>query len=364
MDNTVKGGRDDTMSIVKGILIILMVIGHAGIPKGINDFLYSFHMPAFIIASGYFFKLKYLDNKWGYFQRKTEGIYFPFVKYSIIFLLLHNVFFYFGIINDQYGSASGECARWFSVYGIIQTAINIVTRMEGYDFMLLAGFWFLRALYIGSLLFCFSFWLLNSYLKRISFSVVIVTCLFCLFAGAKAYSGKDIPNWPMGGYRELMAVFFIGSGFIISSYFPYILKSKACAIVSAIILCSLYFIHPTNMGYAATFQDWCFLPFTGICGFIILYYISSLINRKKSKIRDWLVYVGGKTFYILAFHIVMFKPASLLKTWIYGLDWKMIGCHIVIRENNNWYWVVYTITAIVLSLLFAKLCDRTKFFKI
>lgn len=191
MNEVIKGFRDETMTIEKGILIILMVMGHAGIPKCINDFFHCFRMPAFIIASGYFFKLKYLDNKWGYFQRRTEGVYFPFVKYSIIFLLLHNVFFYFGIINDQYGSASGECAKLFSVYGIIQTAINIVTRMEGYDFMLLAGFWFLRALYIGSLLFFFSFWLLNSYLKRISFSVVIVTCLFCLLAGAKAYSGKD-----------------------------------------------------------------------------------------------------------------------------------------------------------------------------
>lgn len=52
---TIVKKRNDTLSIVKAIGIILMVIGHSGCPKYLNDYLYMFHMPLFFFCSGYFF---------------------------------------------------------------------------------------------------------------------------------------------------------------------------------------------------------------------------------------------------------------------------------------------------------------------
>lgn len=48
--------RNTTISIVKGICIILMVIGHSGCPELLHDFIYLFHMPVFFFVSGYFCK--------------------------------------------------------------------------------------------------------------------------------------------------------------------------------------------------------------------------------------------------------------------------------------------------------------------
>lgn len=48
--------RDMTIDIMIGFLIILMIVGHAQIDYDLHKYIYSFHMIAFVIVSGYFFK--------------------------------------------------------------------------------------------------------------------------------------------------------------------------------------------------------------------------------------------------------------------------------------------------------------------
>ena len=46
--------RDTVLSVSKGIAIILMVAGHAEAPELVTNFIYTFHMPLFFMAAGYF----------------------------------------------------------------------------------------------------------------------------------------------------------------------------------------------------------------------------------------------------------------------------------------------------------------------
>ena len=55
--------HDKSVSIAKGIGIILMVVSHSGDPDVLNRFIYAFLMPTFLFISGYLFDIKYLDNK-------------------------------------------------------------------------------------------------------------------------------------------------------------------------------------------------------------------------------------------------------------------------------------------------------------
>ena len=93
-NSKLKMDRDSTLDVLKGIGIILVVIGHSNCPKLLDDYIFSFHMPLFFIASGYFFNKKCLENKKQYFFKKVQGVYLPFLKWSVIFLLLHNVFYF------------------------------------------------------------------------------------------------------------------------------------------------------------------------------------------------------------------------------------------------------------------------------
>ena len=65
--------RNTTMSIVKGLAIILMVLGHAEAPGQITTFIYLFHMPVFFMASGYFFSRKNVDEPWEFCRKRFKG---------------------------------------------------------------------------------------------------------------------------------------------------------------------------------------------------------------------------------------------------------------------------------------------------
>ena len=94
--------RDLTLDIVKAICIMLMVVGHSGCPTYLHDFLYLFHMPCFFFISGWLLSDKYIDDLKTGLLKKVKGSYVPFVKWTLIFLLFHNVFASVHIYADSY----------------------------------------------------------------------------------------------------------------------------------------------------------------------------------------------------------------------------------------------------------------------
>lgn len=343
-------GRDNVISILKGIGILLVVVGHSGCPQIISRWIYCFHMPLFFMASGYFFSDKYIDDPWTFFRKKVNGIYWPFVKWSIAFLLLHDIFMYLGIMNTGYGSAHGDCPSWFSSMDILRNSVDVVTKMTSYDYFICGAFWFFRALFVGNVLLCICSWFVKKYL-HVSRSVLFVTLVFGILGGLKVIWGKDIPNWPQGGYRELMAVFFIGIGYLTKSF----VVDNAGKWYGIFIACLLLVISalwlPTDMGYRGqTLVKWITLCITGLAGFFFVYGISRFVDGKKNQIRTILMFLGENSIYVLIFHFLFFKPASYLKIMIWHLDVKMISCHPVIPENNDWYWLVYSLTSVLLCV--------------
>lgn len=124
-------------------------------------------------------------------------------------------------------------------------------------------------------------------------------------------------------------------------------------------------IEPTKLSTSPTFVMWLLIPFTGLAGYAFFYNLSNVIANQQGKMAIVLSYIGRQTFYIMTFHFLMFKPASLLKTYLLGLDWRMIGCHPVIPPvGDNWYWLVYSITSIILSIVFAEIVERIPFSKL
>lgn len=75
------------LDVAKGITIILMVLGHTSIPKEISNWIWSFHMPLFFIASG-------LTTNWSresfskFVIKKTNSIIRPFIGYSLVLSLM------------------------------------------------------------------------------------------------------------------------------------------------------------------------------------------------------------------------------------------------------------------------------------
>lgn len=81
-----KQTRNQWIDVAKGITIILMVLGHSSLPKPISNYIWSFHMPLFFIASGWMTNW----DKYGmqfFFIRKFQTLIIPFCVYSLIVLV-------------------------------------------------------------------------------------------------------------------------------------------------------------------------------------------------------------------------------------------------------------------------------------
>ena len=53
--------RTDYIDVARGVMIILMLVGHSGLPQLGRQLIYGFHMPFFFIISG----VMYNKEKWG-----------------------------------------------------------------------------------------------------------------------------------------------------------------------------------------------------------------------------------------------------------------------------------------------------------
>ena len=335
--------RNNAVSIAKGFAILLMVMGHSGAPSWFNQYIAMFHMPLFFFMSGYCFKTGYLEDWRTYIKKRVTGIYWPFVKWSVLFLLLHNVFFMLNIYNDSYGF-NGHVSSMYGVKETLLKLLHIVTAMCDNE-QLLGGYWFLHSLFFGSVIF---------YATRKVIGKIFVGggILLCLAFVCKLFD-VNVPYFGIGS-RTFLAAFFIMCGHAFKFYqvkIPtqwYVLL--ACALLVGV---GAYSFHTSMLSY--TYVN--ILPYAiiAIIGTIMLFGISTLILQKDGKPSKFLVFVGGHTFDVLTWHFLSFKLVSLLLIWIYGLPIEHLAEFPVITDlaGRGW-WLLYLLvgSGVPLSVVF------------
>lgn len=72
-------GREISIDILKGIAIILVVVGH-NTNQDIKDMIFCFHMPLFFVLSGYLFSPKPINK---YLYRSTSRLLLPYISFLI-----------------------------------------------------------------------------------------------------------------------------------------------------------------------------------------------------------------------------------------------------------------------------------------
>jgi fucose 4-O-acetylase-like acetyltransferase len=363
--------RDTTISIAKGIAIILMVIAHAEAPGWLCKFIFEFHMPLFFITAGYFFSKKYLNDEATFVKKRIKGLYVPFVKWAVFFLIIHNWMFDIGILNEVYGNEQGGVLHPWSAHQIQQNLWNIFTAMGGYDAFLCGAFWFFRGLFVASILYLIIYKVVNLFLpKRAENATPYLICLIMLLlCGWKTWEGLKVINLVQGGYRDMMGCFFFGIGFIFRQFveqYRQLMSRYYASIWTTIIfgiVVYLFSVYLTaNMNWRSSFNQFLSLPVPAILGFLMTYNISRWIDSCKGWFKRLLVYIGDHTLNIFIFHIISYKVVSLIKIWYYGLDIRQIGCHMVIHDysQQDCFWVLYTIAGVGLPLAGTWLYEKAK----
>ena len=357
--------RNNTnLSICKAIAIILMCAGHTEGPKLLMDFIYLFHMPLFFIAAGYFFDKKYLSDPWTFCVKRVKGLYVPFVKWSVFFLVFHNLFFKIGLLNEQYGNWANGVTHPYDWFQFWQRLVHIVFSMGGYDEFLAGAFWFFRALLVSSIVFLILYLLLYGRHKWLTHSTVpiVIAVLAVGFAWFKVANGLKIATIVQGGIRECWGVLFFAMGVLYRRHESRIPEHWALTLLYATLLVGGAALGFQGMALKVNLRTVATLPVTGAIGFLMVHSVASWLNRHEGVVKRFLVYCGNNTLYIYVFHIISFKLVSALKIWYYGLDWGQIGCHMVIHEHSttDLFWVLYTIVGTAVPLLGISLFRRLK----
>lgn len=363
--------RDTIISVCKGIAIILMVIAHAEAPGWLCKFIFEFHMPLFFITAGYFFSLRYLHDEATFVKKRVKGLYWPFVKWSVFFLIIHNWMFDLGILNETYGNEAGGVTHPYTWHQIQQNLWNIVTAMGGYDQFLCGAFWFFRGLFVASILYLIIYKGMDKLMPSrvgayIPYLVCVVMLLLCAW---KTYEGLKIVTLVQGGYRDMMGCFFFGCGFIFRQFvekYQAFTSRYAVSIATTLLFGAIVYLFSVyltaNMNWRSTYTQFLSLPVPAILGFLMTYNISRWIDSRDSILKRFLVYTGDHTLYIFIFHIVSYKVVSLIKIWYYGLDIRQIGCHMVIHDysQQDYFWVLYSIAGVGIPLLFTWLSGQVR----
>lgn len=134
MSNILKSERLSWLDILKGIGIILVVVGHIYSNKTIFNWLYSFHMPLFFLAAGWVYKEKpiLIDLK-----RRIQTIVVPYFSFGILTLI------YWQFIERKFRSS--EISFVNAVIGLI---------LGQYDYLdFNVHLWFLPCFFITVVLF-------------------------------------------------------------------------------------------------------------------------------------------------------------------------------------------------------------------
>ena len=336
--------KNNSISIAKGIGIILMLIGHAGCPGHLSSFIYQFHMPLFFFISGYCFKDNHLNNFKDFAIKRIKGIYIPFVKYSLLFLFLHNIFFNLNIYNDVYGY-NGSVSQLYDFNIFIKRAIKIITEMNREE-QLLGGFWFLRVLFCTSFIgYAFLKFLQNS---KVKFAVLGLVCIAVILLAPHQTTTIYIQTI----HLSFFALIFFIAGKEIAKLQNSNHKNTYINILATLIffivtlLASIYF--PSGM---TTDKNIIIYTAGALSGILMTKNISNYIEHIPY-INKILTYIGNNTLSILAWHFLSFKLISLLIIYIKNLSIENLAHFPVIPDySKQGWWIAYTIIGLCIPLV-------------
>ena len=330
--------KNNHIAIAKAIGIILMVIGHAGTPSiYIGKFIYLFHMPLFFFCSGYFFKgLMDIDELIPYCKKRLLGLYLPYLKYSLLFLLLHNIFFQFYLYEYPYDYI--DFLRQF-----LKTLV-----MSDYETML-RPFWFIKVFFLSSIFAAIVSLFYRKNSKYINTKTITILCIILTIM-------IKTTNNPIPVIGDLSVITFgityIYSGHLFRQY-------EGCIHINHLMLIIIFlataigcvcFIGIIDMRYTTISNT---IPYylLSILGIIMVIRISQGFNRHlPSTIKNALYYIGNHTMSILALHLFAFKLGNLAKIWFYDMPIEKLSDHTIIYENNNFFWIIYIVLGISLPI--------------
>lgn len=218
------------IDIAKGIAIVCVVLGHAGYDVMAN-FVYMFHLSAFIFLSGYFYREEFAEHPFKLFPKRLFRLYCLYFVYEIIFFLMRPAFFAIGWYQDG-ALYSGNTISLLNIEGTLKEALRICVGMGREP--LIGAMWFVVMLIMLQIMYV----VLQAVIYRLHLQKYNTICIMIIFIAACLVTriGVYIPRFS----PALFGLMFYHMGFC----YKKIEKQKSLngkIYIIAIILCIFLF---------------------------------------------------------------------------------------------------------------------------
>lgn len=296
------------IDILKGIGIILVVVGHIYSNSTIFKWLYSFHMPLFFFAAGWVYRERsvIVDIK-----RRIQTVVVPYFSFGILILI------YWQVIERRFRDTNISFSE--SLLGLL---------LGKYDKLVFnVHLWFLPCFFVTVVLFNV---IVNIGGKKTAYIVsILMSGIYIIF---------PLPGLPWGCDRVFKYIFFYAVGVWLAEHDEKInityknFERKILAIILLIVNFWLAYINLTEgiMWFI-----------TGVIGVGSIKMFAQMINENK-----FVQYFGRISLIILCLHGPVYRMVIKIVSISFRMDTNAV------RENFFLVMVVVVVTMIVCSIIY------------
>ena len=330
------------INYLKILGMVYLLFWHTEI-KYLNIISISFFIQMFFFVSGYFYKdpAPGFNNYFHFIVKRIKSLYFPFIKYSLTFLLLNRLLVHLHIISEGYRIP------------VSMTSILNILKLNANQ-PLAGAMWFVAALFWTALLFL----LLSAFLdlaedltgmtrSREVIRLILVTG--CYFFGYHLTSKQILLPAHLDISFTMLIFYYLG--FIYRKYEGRLRNNFLLAAICLAIL-----IYLSRIGFPAIasrqYTSPSHLLLCGIAGTYFTFYLSVCAARiTPDRLAGWINYMGENTMAILALHFLAFKLIHLIYIFSYNLPIQKLSAFPTIPESSQlWRWG-YVLAGFFLPLL-------------
>ena len=295
--------REIWIDTAKGIGMLSIMVGHlnGSLPKFFNvNFVYAYHLLIFFLLAGYNLKPRKVDG--AYLKKRSRRLLLPYGISCLAITLVDLITLFVkggATFSDVGKSLLSDVLR--SLYACGYQG-NFRFWKTGEQ---IGALWFLPALFLALLVF-------DLLLQRTQKSHILGGVTFALFLFG-LLSAKWI--WlPFSMQSAMMAVFFLWLGYEIKKrgVLPRVKWYHALIALILFVLGCIGGYDKVYFASAAINSDVTLSLITGLCGCLVVYYISRLLRFAK-----FLPYIGRNSLYVLCLHGIMLE--SVWELYQFGI---------------------------------------------
>lgn len=350
--------RNETIDLIKGLGILLVVLGHSGFPY--KGYIYLFHMPIFFMASGYCFNTKHALNPTAlgrYVGKKVTGLYVPYVLFNAVFWLLHNKLIDWNILTDNPAFPSPKSR--LSLADIWARLNHGLHFNPGGTHQLCGADWFVLVLFYITILFAVVYWM-SGIIKspRLRHCIPVLTGIAALFIG-HLLQKKDLlldGYWTpaITGYSLYVLGFYLRS---LPVKFQQFLEKAKYAIILAgfplLWLAGQYGSISLNVNH---FENPVFLVSCSLLGWFWLQAWAQVI-AKADLLKRFSICLSKSSLFILFLHFLAFKLITAVQVAVYQEKAYMLASFPILHSEGFW-WIAYTVVGVLLPVGVKLLFDQ------